>query len=335
MLLPGRAANSTMAITWKIQTPTSATGAIAIVQLAGPAAEFDHALDRLKLPRLNVGDVRLHNLLGVDHGLVVRWAESSVHLFAHGGAAVIRSLARALEAAGLAEDQQPENAYPEAGSRLEAQMLAALAIAASPLAVDLLLDQPRRWAEQPPPYTPDPRHAILNRLIEPPLVVAIGPSNIGKSSLLNALAGRGVSLVADEPGTTRDHVGALIDMAGLVVRYIDTPGIRPSAGELESEAVQLAAALTRSADLILSCGDAANPPLDPPPGRLVRTVALRTDLGRPGWTYSHGLSVLRGDGVNELVAGIRDTLLPPEVLADPRPWRFWGPRSRPEKGPAA
>ncbi len=51
------------------------------------------------------------------------------------------------------------------------------------------------------------RDRVLRRLIDPPLVVAIGPPNIGKSSLLNALAGRSVALVADEAGTTRDHVG--------------------------------------------------------------------------------------------------------------------------------
>ncbi|QKK10189.1 MAG: GTP-binding protein [Planctomycetota bacterium] len=112
-------------------------------------------------------------------------------------------------------------------------MLETLSRAVSPRAVDLLLDQPARWAAQglpaPPldtPSTSPELSRVLDRLVVPPLVVAIGPSNVGKSTLLNRLAGRPVAVTADEPGTTRDHVGSLVDLDGLIVRYVDTPGLQ-------------------------------------------------------------------------------------------------------------
>ena len=316
-----------MALTWQIQTPTSSPGAVAVVQICGAdGAEIDAALARLGLGSIPVGRVVVRDVCGVDRGLVARWAESSVHLMPHGGAAVIRALTAALIAAGFeeAKDPDPRAVYPEASSLIEARMLAALARAASPLAIDLLLAQPRRWEEQGA-EAGGPNHD-LQRLIEPPLVVAVGPPNIGKSSLVNALAGRRVSIVADEPGTTRDHVGVMIDMAGLVVRYVDTPGRRPAGwdvGEIEDEAARLADAVTARADLVLRCGDAGAAPLPAPPGARCLAVAMRADLGLPAWRHDAAVSALTGSGLRELAGLIRERLVGAAALADPRPWRFW------------
>lgn len=313
-----------MPAAWHIQTPSTA-GAIGIIQITGAPDELDLALCRVNLPVLVVGQARLANLLNIDRGLIARWSTESVHLFPHGGPAVIRAIVSALTAAGVPQCDVPDpmQVYPEAATLLEARMLHALSRAASPLAVDLLLDQPRRWHEQPEPSPDDPRHAILHRLIDPPLVVAIGPSNIGKSSLLNALAGQALALVANEPGTTRDHVGALIDMSGLIVRYIDTPGRRDDAPSIEQEAARLSEAHERAADLVLSCGDVVSPPLPSNPDQPTLTVALRIDLGLPTWPHDAAVSALQGRGISDLVRQIRQRLVPDSALSDPRPWRFW------------
>ena len=181
--------------TWNIQTPTAGPGAVAVLQLrASDAAELDAALGRLGIKPAAVGGIVLRNLCGIDRGLVARWNDSSAWLMPHGGAAVIRALIESLLKAGIHEaaDPDPRAIYPEAASQIEARMLAAVAHAASPLAIDPLLDQPQRWEE-----ASESGRAChkLQRLIDPPLLVAIGPPNIGKSSLVNALAGRRVAIV--------------------------------------------------------------------------------------------------------------------------------------------
>jgi len=252
---------------WSLQTPAGALGPVAVVLLTG---DVDRAFQTLGIRGVRVGQVAVRDLAGIDTGVVARWAEDSAHLMPHGGPAVIRALLDRFRAAGLREARSiaPRSAYPEARDDVEARMVDTLARAASPLAIDLLLDQPRRWraAGSEARELPQEHASILRRLIDPPLVVAVGPPNVGKSTLVNALAGRRVAIVADQPGTTRDHVGVTLDLAGLVVRYVDTPGVRDAADVIEHEATDLAMALATSADLLLLCGDPAHlPPARPDP----------------------------------------------------------------------
>lgn len=317
---------------WSLQTPAGALGPVAVVLLTG---DVDRAFQTLGIRGVRVGQVAVRDLAGIDTGVVARWAEDSAHLMPHGGPAVIRALLDRFRAAGLREARSiaPRSAYPEARDDVEARMVDTLARAASPLAIDLLLDQPRRWraAGSEARELPQEHASILRRLIDPPLVVAVGPPNVGKSTLVNALAGRRVAIVADQPGTTRDHVGVTLDLAGLVVRYVDTPGVRDAADVIEHEATDLAMALATSADLLLLCGDPAHlPPAGlqgPPASRPSLRVALRADLGEPDWPGDRPpdakVSALTGVGLPELVALIRDTLVPPMLLEDSRPWRFW------------
>lgn len=322
-----------MGIRCDIQTPGT-PGAVAIFQIAGEPGELVAALATLDIEGIEVGQIALRDLFGIDRGLVARWSETSIHLMPHGGAAVVRAIAAELARRGVPHEPAPDPraTYPEASSDIEARTLAALARAASPLAVELLLSQPRRWAQwemaQREASTaipgPDPSHSrTLNHLIGPPLVVAVGPPNVGKSALVNALAGRQVSIVADQPGTTRDHVGVGIDLAGLVVRYIDTPGLGRGTSAIERDAETIARDVMASADLVLSCGDASAEPAAFATLRQVLIVATRSDLGLPSWKHDLSTSALTGSGIPALVAGIRETLVPAAVIADPRPWQFW------------
>lgn len=344
---PG-SSGSTRGARWRLLTPAHTPGGVGLLQLeAFDAAVLDEALRALGLGEIPVGALVVRDLLGVDRGVVARWTPTCVHLMPHGGVAIVRSLADALRARGLAErtTDDPRADFPEATTLLEARMLAALARAASPLAIDLLLDQPARWAAHDAAQTtrtPDEQRAaedaidrrsrVLNRLIDPALVVAVGGSNIGKSTLLNALAGRRVSIVADEPGTTRDHVGVTLDLGGVVVRYVDTPGVRRDAPSEERDAAALAARLAATCDLLVLCADSTTPL---PPGlgdgldasRVLR-VGLRADLGTPAGCPGSWpdvlVSVREGQGLEAFVGLVRERLAPPAVLCDPGPWRWWG-----------
>ena len=307
-------------LVYTLATPSNIASAIGCVQVRSSDPETMDALVRAHGLITPPGRPGLRDLFGADEGLVIRWDATTLDLFPHAGPAIMRRLVRALEAVGIAPAQG--YAYPEASDDIEQRMLGALASAPSPLAIDLLLDQPRRWRAHTK-GNPLADHASLSHLLKPPLIAAVGAPNIGKSTLLNALAGRSVAIVADEPGTTRDHVGAMLDLGGLVVRYLDTPGQWEDAEGTDRAAIELANRALETADLILACGDPRTPPITPVEGEMLR-VCLRADLGEPSWTPDLSVCAPDGTGLTDLATAVRDRLVPPSALAAPFPWAFWG-----------
>ncbi len=90
-------------------------------------------------------------------------------------------------------------------------------------------------------------------------VVIIGKPNVGKSSLLNALVRENRAIVTDIPGTTRDVIEDYINIRGVLVRIIDTAGIRETMDQVEKIGVEKSKELTQDADLILLLLDASSP----------------------------------------------------------------------------
>lgn len=91
-------------------------------------------------------------------------------------------------------------------------------------------------------------------------VVIAGPPNAGKSTLLNALAGREAAITSAIPGTTRDLVEAPTAIGGAPFLLIDTAGLRESGDEIESIGICRAKDSLAGADLILWLGDAQDCP---------------------------------------------------------------------------
>ncbi|MHC4995151.1 MAG: hypothetical protein ACYTGQ_08880, partial [Planctomycetota bacterium] len=127
---------------------------------------------------------------GIDEALVARLRDDWWQLMPHGGPRVIQRLIETLEGAGVRRAVEPDarEVYPEASSALEADMLVTLARAASPAAVDLLLDQPRRWCDALALGKLDGDSVLrssvaLDRLVTPPTVALVGRPNVGKSTL--------------------------------------------------------------------------------------------------------------------------------------------------------
>jgi tRNA modification GTPase len=80
----------------------------------------------------------------------------------------------------------------------------------------------------------------------------IGPPNVGKSSLLNRLAGESRAIVTDIPGTTRDLVRADLSLDGLAVEVVDTAGLREASDAVEAEGVRRALTEADQADLVIA-----------------------------------------------------------------------------------
>ena len=113
--------------------------------------------------------------------------------------------------------------------------------------------------------------AHQGQLLRDGINIAIaGLPNAGKSSLLNALAGRESAIVTDTPGTTRDVLREHISLDGLPVHVSDTAGIRESTDQVEAEGVRRARAALTIADLVLLVIDSTQP-LEP-------QLALRTEI---------------------------------------------------------
>jgi len=111
------------------------------------------------------------------------------------------------------------------------------------------------------------------------VLVIAGLPNAGKSSLLNALAGRDTAIVTDIPGTTRDVLREQIQLNGLPLEIIDTAGLRDSDDSIEQEGVKRAWREIERADRLLFVVDetqgmdaATTELLNSMPGELPRTV---------------------------------------------------------------
>ena len=300
-------------------SPTGAA-AIAVLQLRGTPQALQGVLG-VDVPA--PGATALRRLAIEDEALLLRADERTLLVTPHGGPRIRQRLTAWLLERGARFGAAPAIAWPEAvGDAVTRRMLTLLPHAASDLAVALLLAQPERWRVHGPPGAGDTeRSRRLRRLIHAPTVAIIGPPNAGKSSLLNALAGREVAAAAPIAGTTRDFVTAGVTLGGLACTLIDAPGLRQTTDPIEARAIETARAAIAAADLRISLAapDQGFLP-DWPDALRVRTKA---DLGGP---RDHPcVSANTGSGLADLAARVREALVPSEDLASDRPFDFDGP----------
>lgn len=101
-----------------------------------------------------------------------------------------------------------------------------------------------------------PSGRLLNEGIS---VVITGKPNVGKSSLLNQLAGRKKAIVTDIPGTTRDAITETLNINGLCLHLTDTAGIRKPLDDIEKEGMELAEEYLQNSDIIILILDGSQP----------------------------------------------------------------------------
>ncbi|MGD9916483.1 MAG: tRNA uridine-5-carboxymethylaminomethyl(34) synthesis GTPase MnmE [Paenirhodobacter sp.] len=100
---------------------------------------------------------------------------------------------------------------------------------------------------------------VAERLRDGFEVVIVGRPNAGKSTLLNALAGREAAITSTIAGTTRDLIEVRMDLAGLPVTVVDTAGLREAGDEIERIGIAKAIERARMADLCVALLDGADP----------------------------------------------------------------------------
>lgn len=291
-----------------------APGAIAVIHLTGEPDPLRDTLADLT-GRSTWSPMRMHwcPLADIDDGLVGFLRDDLAVLMPHGGLRVVQRLLAALQNTGVMihgpRDMDIRARYPEARSEREAALLDVLAQARSPRAVDVLLDHLNRADEEHRTPTPDDIawSARIRHLIMPPLVVVAGPPNVGKSTLSNALMGREQSIAYDEPGTTRDYTSGLLNIDGVVVRWLDTPGLRISLDDIESRAIDIARRIMLDADLLIAVADSANDWAALPRTPDLR-IGLRGDLGGRD-DADIVVSAQTGENMNDLVKRVRRLLV--------------------------
>ncbi len=140
-------------------------------------------------------------------------------------------------------------------------------------------------------------------------ITVIGPPNAGKSSLVNALAGRDVAIVAESAGTTRDVIEVRMDLGGYAVVLADTAGLRAASEAVEAEGVRRALARAEVADLVLVLLDGSdqNASVNLPENMVnkpILTVWNKVDLPWPLRRGGLKLSLKTGEGLEAVIAAL-------------------------------
>lgn len=140
-------------------------------------------------------------------------------------------------------------------------------------------------------------------------VLIAGDTNVGKSSLMNAMLGAPRAIVSDTKGTTRDLVSESMEYKGKKIRLTDSAGVRESGDNIEKEGVDRAISAVKSADLVIRVLDASdinapgNKPLDQAlDGKKVITVYNKKDLAKViADEDAMYISAKTGEGVTKLL----------------------------------
>jgi tRNA modification GTPase len=318
--------------------------ALATLGLQGPAAwpvvrELFQTRKGSPLPESPVAGAfwlgRFGRELADEVVLAVHQVEPTARLeiHCHGGREVVRLLVELLTARGLVEVSWPEFLRQTTPGVLQAEAALALAQAPTVRTANILLDQYHgalpaaldviRGALE---ANEEERAAALvdelagriplgRHLTEPWQVVIAGAPNVGKSSLVNALAGYQRSIVAPTPGTTRDVVTTRLALDGWPIELADTAGLRGQGESIEQEGMARARARLEKADLVLWVLDASAERTEPEvPSAHLHRVINKVDLPA-AWNLDEVGPALRvsartGEGIEELVNAISRRLVP-------------------------
>jgi small GTP-binding protein len=253
-----------------VLTPPGAA-AIAVVRISGrQVTQFlqSHFTAQAVENRCVHGTLRDSERIIDDPVIVLSDNRQTADINLHGGEWVVREC---LELARRSGFEIVDCIPDQFASALEQEMIEALPLARTQIAVRTLLAQPQAWSqllqELAACAKPDLQarvNSILSDrslwwMLHPPKIAIVGVANVGKSTLANQLFGQERSITADVPGTTRDWVGDWTNIDGLPVMLLDTPGIRHSADAIEQTAITRSSEQIAGADLVIVVLDPTQP----------------------------------------------------------------------------
>lgn len=153
------------------------------------------------------------------------------------------------------------------------------------------------------------RYESARRLVFGAGIVIVGPPNAGKSTLANRLFGRPRSLVAEQPGTTRDWVAEPTAIEGIPVTLVDTAGLRETLNALERTSIRRGIERAASADLVLAVIDQSES-LAPADRDMLLDLVRSHPTGRVLLVLNKCdlLGVIDGECLRELALGERVTI---------------------------
>jgi tRNA modification GTPase len=268
-------------------------------------------------------------LLAVRNLQPIPWLE----LHVHGGQEVLRWILEIFEKAGISSRGWRDFLKCTSDNALTANAWTALSDAPTVRTASIVLDQvhgalcraltaiaetiaENSWDEGETAVADLMRYESLGRHLTTPWKVAIaGAPNVGKSSLLNALAGFQRSIVAPTPGTTRDVVWTRIAIDGWSLEIADTAGLRVATDQLETSGVHLAQDAAASADLCIWVLDGSDVPVWPDHVCANLLIVInKTDL-TPAWNFTEAdgatrVSARTGAGFADLQKAISNRLVP-------------------------
>nr|MDQ2735784.1 tRNA uridine-5-carboxymethylaminomethyl(34) synthesis GTPase MnmE [Pseudomonadota bacterium] len=224
-----------------------------LARCLGAAAELDAATGRLRLPGLRLaGPGEFTERAFLNDKLDLAQAEAVADLINASTEAAARSAVRSIDGAfsreiGALVDKLVELRllveatldFPDEEVDFLERAGARQRLAAAALQLDAVLTTARQ--------------GVLLR--DGVRVVLAGQPNVGKSSLLNALAGAELAIVTPIPGTTRDKVGETIQIEGVPIHVVDTAGLRESDDEVERIGIARTWSAIDDADVIVFLHD--------------------------------------------------------------------------------
>ena len=318
-------------------------GAIAVVRVWGPSAlaltdQVFRPFRPIRLAATRTGELRYGRLgAGLGDEVVVAVTEDTpaeVEIHCHGGPAAVELVMLALCDAGATRLDWSDWLASRPRSRLRNEAIEDLRRASTLQTAEILLEQSEGALErevvavnamisEDPDLAAELLRTLLRRaevglrLLEGWKIALVGLPNVGKSRLLNALAGYDRSIVSPEPGTTRDLVTISTAIDGFPVEIADMAGLRETNHPIEAEGIERARIRAFESDLRIVVLDRSVPLaqeardlFDTLDAHLV--VANKVDL-EPRWEPWNDaiipVSAERGDGMERLLTAIRQQMV--------------------------